>query len=101
MQMASWFGAGRHCVPILPTLLCQGGAKTTVSQEASLRPSQLILEDSMWRAMGCNSLVHSPLFLAMIIVRKEADTHADFAGCLQYLNSLAVLNILEIHIIHS
>lgn len=101
MQVASWFGEGCHCVPILPTLLCQGGAETRVSQEASLRPSQLILEDSTWRVMGCNSLVNSPLFLAMIIVGKEADTHADFTGCLQDLNSLAVLNILEIHIIHS
>ena len=25
----------------------------------------------MWRAVGCNSLVHSPLFLAVIIWGKE------------------------------
>lgn len=82
------------------TLLCQGGVRV-VSQEASLRPNQLVREDFMWRATGRNSLVYSPLLLAMIIVGKEADAHADFAGCLQDLNSLAVLNILEIHIIHS
>lgn len=37
---------------------------------ASLRPAQLVL-DFMWRAVGCSSLVHSPLFLAMIIWGKE------------------------------
>ena len=67
---------------------------------ASLRPGQLVLEDSMWTAVACNSLVYSPLFLA-IIVGKEVDTHADFPGCLQDPNSLAMLNVLEIHIIHS
>lgn len=48
------------------TLLCQGGVRV-VSQEASLRPNQLVREDFMWRATGRNSLVYSPLLLAMII----------------------------------
>ena len=68
MQLASWLGAGPYCVPILPTPLCQGGARNRVSPETSLRPNQLVLEDSMWGAMGCNSVVHSPLFSVMIIV---------------------------------
>lgn len=101
MQLASWLSAGPSCLPILPTLLCPGGAESTVSQVAFLRPGQLVLEDSRWRSIGCNSLVHSPLFLAMIIVGKEANTHADFTGCLQDLNGLAMLNVLEIHFIHS
>lgn len=85
----------------LPHSTLPGWGESRVSQEASLRPNQLVRGDFMWRAMGRNSLVYSPLLLAMIIVGKEADAHADFAGCLQDLNSLAVLNILEIHIIHS
>ena len=68
---------------------------------ASLRLGQLYLEDSMWRAVGCHSLVHNPLFLAMIIVEKEVDIHVDFVDYLQDLNSLTVLSILEIHITHS
>ena len=33
--------------------------------------------------------------------KKKADVHAGFTSCLQDLSSLAVLNILEIHIFHS
>ena len=33
--------------------------------------------------------------------KKKADVHAGFTSCLQDLSSLAVLSILEIHILHS
>lgn len=74
MQSASWMSAGPSCLPIIPAPLCQGGTESTVSQVASLKPSRLVLEDSMWWAVGCNSLMHCPFFLAMIIVGKEADS---------------------------
>lgn len=74
MPSARWLSVGPSCLPITPTPLCQGGTESTVSQGASLKPSQLVLEDSMWRAVGCNSLVHCPFFLAMVIVGKEADS---------------------------
>lgn len=74
MPSASWLSVGPSGLRITPTPLCQGGTESTVSQGASLKPSQLVLEDSMWRAVGCYSLVHCPFFLAMVIVGKEADS---------------------------
>lgn len=43
-----------------------------------MRLGKLFLEDFMWRAVGSNYLVHSPLFLAMINVAKEMNRHAIF-----------------------
>lgn len=99
---AGWLTQCMVCLPISPTPLGRGGAKSTVSPVFVQGPSQPVI-DSMRSAVGCNALVHSPLFSMLIIVqkKKKADIHAGFTSCLQDLSSLAVLDILEIHIIHS
>lgn len=60
------------------------------------------MQDSSSREDTADSclLVNSSFFLSLVIVREVTHTHGDFTGCLQDLHSLAVLDVLEIHVIY-
>ena len=92
------------CLPVFPTPLGQGGAKSTVSPVFVQGPIQPVMVDPMegcglQRSSAQSSLSDDDNCTKK--KKKKADVHAGFTSCLQDLSSLAVLNILEIHIFHS